>query len=116
MHGKIEMTKFIRVSEVCGNDVTKTVLINADHIEHVKVGNKGTDTFIKLITPSRTNEAKGSWFFVKESLEQIEQQLGVGLAVAPTPRDIHGNPVTFAQMDASMGYERATSIAKSLRK
>lgn len=69
------MAKFIRVSEVCGNDVVKTVLINVDTIEHIKVGNKGTDTFIKLITPSPKLTDRTGWFFVKESLEQIEQQL-----------------------------------------
>jgi hypothetical protein len=68
------MTKFIKLHETCGNDTVKAVLISVECIEHVTIGKKGTDTYVKLITPSHV-AAKESWFFVKETVEEIEKQL-----------------------------------------
>jgi hypothetical protein len=77
------MTKFIKLHEACGNDAYKVVLINVALIEYAKVGNKGTDTFVKMITPSRIDETKASWFFVKESVDDIERMLLTDTASLP---------------------------------
>lgn len=62
---------FIKVTECNGN----IVLINVDRIEHMTLGTKGTDTYIKLLN-NKSNEAKReNYFFVKESIDQIWFQL-----------------------------------------
>lgn len=69
------MTKFILVHEPTGNDTCKPVLVNVDRIEYCCMGNKGKDTYLKLIGPALADErdkVKASFFFVKESLEEIQ--------------------------------------------
>lgn len=52
------MTKFIKLTECKGG----VLIINTARIEHIILGAKGTDTYIKC---------KDNFFFVKESLDTI---------------------------------------------
>lgn len=67
--------KFIKLTE-CNNNV---MLLNADRIEHVCIGSKGTDTYVKLLSNNqgKLNEPanKENYFFVKETVEQIWNML-----------------------------------------
>lgn len=70
------MTKFIKLTE-CNGDL---VLLNIDRIEHITLGSKGTDTYIKLLSnlQGKPNESiinKENYFFVKETVEQIWDML-----------------------------------------
>lgn len=64
------MTLFIKLTECKGN----TIVLNIDRIEHITLGAKGTDTYIKLINnyqPKFNELSKENYFFVKESIEVI---------------------------------------------
>lgn len=55
------MTKFIKLTESKGN----IVIINVARIEHITMGSKGNDTYVKLIA---NGDGKENYFFVKESV------------------------------------------------
>lgn len=74
------MTKFIKVTECNGN----MLLLNADRIENVCLGAKGTDTYVKLL---KTGESKENYFFVKESVEAIWNMLTFDNTKAPIIMD-----------------------------
>lgn len=59
------MVKFISLSQACGNDAFKELIINAAHIQHVVIGNKGKDVHIRM--------SDGTFFFVRESLAEIKR-------------------------------------------
>lgn len=65
------MTKFIKLTECNG----VLVLINIDRIEHITLGSKGNDTYIKLLSNAqgKPNEPpnKENYFFVRESVQDI---------------------------------------------
>lgn len=64
------MTKFIKLTECKGN----TVILNTAQIEHITLGTKGTDTFIKML--SKPNEiTKENYFFVRESVDEVWEKL-----------------------------------------
>lgn len=69
------MTKFIKLTE-CNGDL---VLLNVDRIEHITLGSKGNDTYIKLLSniQGKPNEPvnKENYFFVKESVSEIWDML-----------------------------------------
>lgn len=54
------MAKFIKLTECKGN----VIIINTARIEHITLGAKGTDTYVKLFE-------KENYFFVKETIEAI---------------------------------------------
>lgn len=58
------MRKFIKITECNGN----VILINVDRIEHITLGTKGTDTYIKLLA---NNSGKENYFFIKETVEDV---------------------------------------------
>ena len=60
------MFKFIKVHEVTGH-LPRVLWLNAAHIQHICLGNKGKDVHIRM--------SEKSFFFVKESMEQIEAML-----------------------------------------
>ena len=64
------MTKFIMVHECAPNDQNgkRTLIINVDCIEHVTIGNKGKDSYIKL-------RGAAGFFFVREALDEIYKHL-----------------------------------------
>lgn len=76
------MTKFIKLRECQANDGQKIVLVNVECIEYVCMGNKGKDTYVKLIGPP-VGESKGAFFFVRESLEEIEHLISIDITKAP---------------------------------
>lgn len=59
------MIKFICLTEICGNDAVKPLLINAAHIQHIQLGNKGKDVHVRM--------SDKTFFFVKESLAEIRE-------------------------------------------
>lgn len=59
--------KFIKLTEVHGNNETKPIYINFDHVQSFSVGMKGKDTHIRMYDKS--------FFFVKETIEEIEKLL-----------------------------------------
>lgn len=64
--------QFIRLTECNGN----VVIINVNQIEHITVGTRGQDTYVKLIgntyNPKPTEiMGKEKYFFVKETVEDI---------------------------------------------
>lgn len=65
------MIKFIKLTECKGN----TIILNADRIEHITLGAKGTDTYIKMLSnlQGKPNEPlnKENYFFVRESIDDI---------------------------------------------
>lgn len=65
------MVKFISLNQACGNDVFKELIINAAHIQHVVIGNKGKDVHIRM--------SDGTFFFVRESLVEIKMMIGCEL-------------------------------------
>lgn len=79
------MAKFISLSEACGNNLTKPLLINSDHIQHLQTGNKGVDTHIRL--------ADGTRFFVKESFAAISALIEPEKILAPS----NPNNVVYAR-------------------
>lgn len=66
------MTKFVKLTECKGN----IVIINTARIEHITLGAKGTDTYIKLFE-------KDNYFFVKEKLEAVWAMLLIDNSKAP---------------------------------
>lgn len=69
------MLKFIKLTEVHGNDTLKTIILNAASIQVIQKGSKEKDTFIRLFDKS--------FFFVKESLDDIWMLLLVDNSKAP---------------------------------
>lgn len=76
------MAKFIKLHECQANDGQKIVLVNVACIEYFCMGNKGKDTYVKLIGPP-AGDIKGAFFFVKESLEEIERLISLDTTKAP---------------------------------
>lgn len=54
------MNNFIKLTECKGN----VLILNTDRIEHITLGAKGNDTYIKLFE-------KENYFFVRESIDVI---------------------------------------------
>ncbi len=63
------MIKFIKLTEVYGNNVTKPLLLNSAHIASIKIAQKGIDTHICMSGPVV------KYYFVKESVEDIWEML-----------------------------------------
>lgn len=64
------MLKFIKLTECKGN----IIILNTAQIEHITLGTKGTDTFIKML--SKPNDIiKENYFFVRESVDEVWLQL-----------------------------------------
>ena len=59
--------KFIQLTEAMDNATTRQLVINADHVKYFNPSARGADTYIKL--------TDGTFFFVKERIEQIAQKL-----------------------------------------
>jgi uncharacterized protein YlzI (FlbEa/FlbD family) len=85
------MAKFICLTQACGNVLTKPLIINADHIQHVTIGDKGRDVHVCL--------SDGTFFFVKESVKDIRDM------IAGVPITVQGYANT-----AHMGAKRAKSL------
>lgn len=73
------MVKFIGLNQACGNDAFKELIINAAHIQHVVIGNKGKDVHIRM--------SDGTFFFVRESLAEIKRLIGSELVSKPSVRE-----------------------------
>lgn len=69
------MAKFVCLNQACGNDITKPLIINADHIQHVVIGNKGKDVHVRM--------SDGTFFFVKESLDDIKRMVADFVRLPP---------------------------------
>lgn len=69
------MAKFICLTEVCSNTETKQLLLNADRIVHFQMGTKGKDVHVRMDDKT--------FYFVKESIEDIKRLMGIGLAEIP---------------------------------
>lgn len=71
------MTHFIKLIECDG----RVLILNTDRIEHICLGAKGFDTYVKLLgnpnNKSNENMGKENYFFVKESIEDIWIALNV---------------------------------------
>lgn len=67
--------KFIKLIEVHGNNSTKPIYINFDHVQSFSVGMKGKDTHIRMYDKS--------FFFVKETIEEIDELICVDRTRAP---------------------------------
>jgi hypothetical protein len=69
------MTKFIKLTECKGS----IIIINVERIEHLTLGAKGTDTYIKMLSnlQGKPNEPlnKENYFFVKESMDTVWEML-----------------------------------------
>jgi hypothetical protein len=59
--------KFIKLTEVHGNNEIKPIYINFAHVQSFSVGMKGKDTHIRMYDKS--------FFFVKEKIEEIAKML-----------------------------------------
>lgn len=72
------MIKFIKLTECKGN----TIILNTSRIEHITLGAKGTDTYIKMLSnlQGKPNEPlnKENYFFVKESMNIVWEMLQDG--------------------------------------
>lgn len=69
--------KFIKLTEnLQANKTTRTVLVNVRYVASIKIGDKGYDTHVCL--------HDGKYFFVKESVEQIEALLSDDIRVSAT--------------------------------
>lgn len=75
--------KFIKLTEVHGNNETKPIYINFAHVQSFSVGLKGKDTHIRMYDKS--------FFFVKETIEEID-----GLIY---PKPIVANSIEFDESD-----------------
>lgn len=69
------MAKFICLTQSCGNANTKPLIINADHIQHIQLGNKGRDVHVRM--------SDGTFFFVTESLEAIKGLIAEPVRLPP---------------------------------
>lgn len=58
------MTRFIKLIECKG----KAIILNTARIEHIQMGTKGNDTYIKMLANDQTKE---NYFFVTETVEDI---------------------------------------------
>lgn len=61
------MNKFIRLTELHSSGAINSILINTSSIQLIQKGEKGKDTYIKLMDKN--------YFFVKETIDQIEEML-----------------------------------------
>lgn len=83
------MSKFICLTQSCGNDIIKPLLINADHIQHIVIGYKGKDVHVRM--------GDGTFFFVTESLAEIKRLIGSAeLVRCPMPPAANDNVIGAA--------------------
>lgn len=62
------MSKFIKLTERINNELT-TLVINTEYLKSVKLGKHKVDTLVTM--------TDGHYFFVKESVAQVEEMLCV---------------------------------------
>lgn len=76
------MSKFVRLTEVLATGEVKSLIVNLDYAVHVQSGMKGKDTHIRM--------HNNQFYFVKESIDEVERLIGVGLANLNT-ETVHPN-------------------------
>lgn len=76
------MTKFIMLNESLVRGDTKKLLLPVDRIIHVQGSLKesGRDTHIRVLT---SDENKSSYYFVKETVEEVWEKLNADNSMAP---------------------------------
>lgn len=62
---------FIKLIEHNGN----LIILNTDRIDHITIGTRGEDTYIKMIGTNNGTSLKENYFFVKETIESIWNML-----------------------------------------
>lgn len=70
------MSKFIKLTESLSRGDSKRLLLRKDQISHVQEGANGNDTHIRMIAGNGNADARHTYYFVKESFDQIEKMLG----------------------------------------
>ena len=72
---------------------TKTILLNADSISHMMKADKNNDSYIKM----KVSEAGETFFFVKESLDQIYAMLNPVPSMLPmlASRNMNGDLIPY---------------------
>lgn len=65
------MTKFIKLTEA--NNSSRKLLLNVSHIGTIQAGNS-VDTYVRMTytVEREASKQRAEYYFVKESLEQIE--------------------------------------------
>lgn len=69
------MSEFIRLTESLSRGEVKRLLLRKDQISHVQEGKEGNDTHIRMIVGNGNSDARHTYYFVKESIDQIEKML-----------------------------------------
>lgn len=70
------MTKFIRVTELMTGGEEKPLLLNTAHIMHVQGGLGTKNTHIRM-NDIRMNEHTKTYYFVKETVDEIQKLMGI---------------------------------------
>lgn len=63
------MIKFLKLTEIGGNDATRAIFINVAWIKSFQLSNKGKDTMIFMHDKS--------FYFVKESVDNIWSMINI---------------------------------------
>lgn len=69
------MSKFIKLTESLSRGEVKRLLLRKDQISHVQEGREGNDTHIRMIAGNGNADARHTYYFVKEKIEEIEKML-----------------------------------------
>lgn len=69
------MSTFIKLTESLARGEVKRLLLRKDQISHVQEGIQGNDCHIRMIAGNGNSDARHTYYFVKESFDQIEKML-----------------------------------------
>jgi hypothetical protein len=70
------MSEFIKLTESLSRGDAKRLLLRKSQISHVQEGANGNDTHIRMISGNGDKDARHTYYFVKESIDQIIAMLG----------------------------------------
>jgi hypothetical protein len=70
------MSEFIKLTESLSRGDAKRLLLRKSQISHVQEGANGNDTHIRMIAGNANPDARHTYYFVKESIDQIIAMLG----------------------------------------
>lgn len=98
----ILMTKFISLTESLADRSTKQLMLNTVYILHIQTGARGRDVHIRMHDKS--------FYFVKESFEQVEALINPKYESAAEPVLYHLDGKTEVQSRRDMyGADRAAN-------
>lgn len=69
------MSEFILLTESLSRGEAKRLLLRKSQISHVQEGIQGNDCHIRMIAGNGDKDARHTYYFVKESFDEIQKML-----------------------------------------